>query len=74
MEVSALISVVTSKLWQQPPPPSPPPPGRAYPGIRPFFVLRERGIFERVALRWVEFQPANSQKFKYLGDDIEVSN
>ena len=38
------------------------------------FVLRERGIFERVALRCAEFQPANSQKFKYLGDDIEVSN
>lgn len=69
MEILALISVVTSKLWQQPPPP-----GRVYLGIKPFFVLRERGIFERVALRWVELQPANSQKFKYLGDDIEVSN
>ena len=28
-------------------------------------MLMERGIFERVALRWAEFQPANSQKFKY---------
>ena len=36
-------------------------------------MLRERGIFARVALRWAEFQPANSQKFKYLGDDIEVT-
>ena len=36
-------------------------------------MLRERGIFERVALRWAEVQPANSQKFKYLGDVIEVS-
>ena len=49
-------------------------PGRVYLGIRPFFVLKERAIFERVALRWAEFQPANSQKFKYLGHDIEVSN
>ena len=28
-------------------------------------MLMERGIFERVARRWVEFQPASSQKFKY---------
>ena len=28
-------------------------------------MLMERGIFERVARRWVEFKPASSQKFKY---------